>query len=81
LEQKVIQGPVATEGWGIHIVEGPNRTFIFWVIMVTTFGGILATILWSTLEKDIQGGTSLGAVILALPAVILAAFLFRLNGV
>ena len=79
--RKVIQGEIATEGWGIHVVEGPNRDVIFWIIMATTFGGILATILWSALERDIQGGTGLGTTILALPAVILAAFLFKLNGV
>jgi hypothetical protein len=79
--QKAIQGEIYTEGWGIHIVEGPNRNFIFWIIMVTTFGGILAIVLWSALKKDIQGGTGLGAVVLALPAVILATFLFKLNEV
>jgi len=49
--------------------------------MVTTLGGILATVLWSALKKDILGGTGLGAVVLALPTVILAAFLFKLNWV
>lgn len=81
IAQNVIQGPIATEGWGVRIVEGPKRNFIFWVIIVTTFAGILATVLWSSLEKDIQEGTGLGQFILTLPTVILAAFLFKLSRV
>ena len=48
--------------------------------MITVFGGVLASILWSTLRKDIQGGTGFGSLVVALPAVIMAAFLFKLNG-
>ncbi|KKP04973.1 serine/threonine protein kinase [Trichoderma harzianum] len=76
---KVVDCGEATEGWGIHVIEGPNRTAVFWIVMTTISISILASVLWSTLKGDIQGGMGLGALIVALPPVIMAAFLFRLG--
>lgn len=80
LDGRIIDCGVPTYGWGIHIVEGPNREAVFWIVIITVLGSILASILWSTMHKDIQGGTGLGTLIVALPPVIMAAFLFRLGG-
>jgi len=80
LETRITQSPIATEGWGLHIIEAPNRNVVFWIIMITVFGSIISSILWGVLRRDIQGGTGLGQLIVALPSVILAAFLFRING-
>jgi hypothetical protein len=68
-------------GWGIHIIEGPNRTVIFWITMVTIFGSMLAFVLWSSLRSDISGGAAMGSLIMALPPVIMTAFLFKLAAV
>ncbi|KAL6693019.1 hypothetical protein J3F84DRAFT_82591 [Trichoderma pleuroticola] len=76
---KVVDCGEATEGWGIHVIEGPNRTAVFWIVMVTISISILASVLWTTLKGDIQGGMGLGALIVALPPAIMAAFLFRLG--
>ncbi|KAJ4854377.1 uncharacterized protein T069G_11356 [Trichoderma breve] len=76
---KVVDCGEATEGWGIHVIEGPNRAAVFWIVMVTISISILASVLWTTLKGDIQGGMGLGALIVALPPVIMAAFLFRLG--
>jgi hypothetical protein len=80
LESKIIQCPVATEAWGLHIVEAPNRNIIFWTIMTTVLGSILASIVWGVVREDIQGGTGLGQLIIAFPPIILAAFFFKING-
>ncbi|KAM0454346.1 hypothetical protein ACHAPV_008425, partial [Trichoderma viride] len=79
LNNKVMDCGEATEGWGIHVVEGPNREVVFWVLMITISASVLASVLWTTLKGDIQGGTGLGALIIALPPAIMAAFLFRLG--
>lgn len=76
---KVVDCGEATEGWGIHVIEGPNRTAVFWIVMTTISISIIASVLWSTLKGDIQGGMGLGALIVALPPAIMAAFLFRLG--
>ncbi|KAL6786567.1 hypothetical protein J3E68DRAFT_420029 [Trichoderma sp. SZMC 28012] len=76
---KVVDCGEATEGWGIHVIEGPNRTAVFWIVMTTISISVLASVLWTTLKGDIQGGMGLGALIVALPPAIMAAFLFRLG--
>ncbi|KAK4076722.1 uncharacterized protein Triagg1_4325 [Trichoderma aggressivum f. europaeum] len=76
---KVVDCGEATEGWGIHVIEGPNRTAVFWIVMATISISIIASVLWTTLKGDIQGGMGLGALIVALPPAIMAAFLFRLG--
>jgi hypothetical protein len=82
LKSRIIEArEVPVWGWGIHIVEGPNRPVIFWITMVTIFASMLAFVLWTSLREDIQGGAGLGSLILALPPVIMAAFLFKLTAV
>lgn len=80
LDNRVIDGDEACYGYGVHIIEGPNRIAIFWIFMTAMAASILACVLWSASNKDIQGGTSLGSLIVALPAAVLAAFLFRSEG-
>jgi hypothetical protein len=81
LENRVVDSEEACYGWGIHIIEGPNREVIFWLIIATIASSVLASILWSSLQGDLQGGMSLGALIIALPPAVLGAFLFRLQGI
>jgi hypothetical protein len=80
LDKRVIDCDSVPYGWGIHIIEGPNREVIFWIIMLTILASVLVSALWASLHKDVQGGAGLGTLIVALPPVILAAFLFRLGG-
>jgi hypothetical protein len=79
LNSRVIDGIEPAYGWGIHVIEGPNREVIFWIVMATILASVVASVLWSSLQSDIQGGTGLGALIVALPPAILAAFVFRLG--
>ncbi|KAH0499692.1 hypothetical protein TgHK011_006867 [Trichoderma gracile] len=79
LNGKVLQCGEAAEGWGIHVVEGPNRAVIFWIIIVTVSASVLASVLWSSIKGDIQGGMGLGTLVVAVPPVIMTAFLFRLE--
>lgn len=80
LKARIIDAPeVPVWGWGIYIVEGPNRPVIFWITMVTTFASVLAAILWSSLHEDLQGGTALGNLLIAMPTVVMAAFVFKLT--
>ncbi|RKL36594.1 hypothetical protein BFJ72_g8143 [Fusarium proliferatum] len=78
-EKRVIEGHEASYGWGIHIIEGPNRWAITALLLTTVFGSALAALLWSAVHNDIQGGTGLGQLIIALSSAILTASLFRLG--
>jgi hypothetical protein len=82
LKARIIDTPkTPVWGWGIYIIKGPNRPVIFWITMVTMFAIVLAAILWSSLHDDIQGGTALGSLIVGMPTVAMAAFLFKLTTV
>jgi hypothetical protein len=80
LKSKLVQSPeMPVWGWGIYVMEGPNWSVISYIVMATVSASILGTVLWSALKADIQGGTGLGNLIVALPPVIMMAFLFRLT--
>jgi len=79
VDSRVIDGGEACYGWGIHVIEGLNRRVAFWMLVATILAGVVTGVLWSTIRGDVQGGMSLGALIVALPPAILAAFSFRLE--
>ena len=54
-------------------MEGPNKTAVFWIIILTVFVMLLAAIIYSVLKEDIQRGTGMGAMMLAVPPIIMAA--------
>jgi hypothetical protein len=80
-ETRVIDCGEACFGWGIHVIEGPNRNVISWIMVVTISAGALTGVLWSALKNDVQGGTGMGALIVALPPAFLTAILFRIGGI
>ncbi|KAF2493623.1 hypothetical protein BU16DRAFT_513669 [Lophium mytilinum] len=79
LHSPIVNADMPSYGWGIHIVEGTNRVLVFWIFMFTIFASILTTVLWSSFKHDVQGGSGLGSLIVALPSVVLMAWLFRLG--
>ncbi|KAL7802087.1 p53-like transcription factor [Trichoderma aethiopicum] len=81
LNGKVLHCGEAAEGWGIHVVEGPRGAAVFWIVMAVILAGVLAVVLWASLMGDIQGATGLGALIVALPSAVMAAFLLRLEAI
>ncbi|KAL4956632.1 hypothetical protein BDW69DRAFT_181409 [Aspergillus filifer] len=79
LDQRIVEGDEGIYGWGIHIIEGPNKVVIFWITIITVLATIVASSLWAALNNDMQGGTGLGTLMAALPPIILTAFLFRMG--
>ncbi|KAI3575846.1 hypothetical protein IWW34DRAFT_631227 [Fusarium oxysporum f. sp. albedinis] len=78
-DKRIIEGHEASYGWGIHIIEGPNRWAIFALLLTTVLGSALAALLWSAIHRDIEGGTGLGQFMIGLSSAMLTAFLFRLG--
>ena len=39
-------------GWGIHIIEGPNRPAIFWMLVLFVCLSLLASFMWTVLKRD-----------------------------
>jgi hypothetical protein len=59
-------------GWGVQIIEGPNRAVIAWIFAALAFLSCIAAIVWSAVKGDIQGGTGLGQLLLSVLATVLA---------
>lgn len=49
------------------------------MIMITVICSVLLFILWASIKGDVQGGSGLGTLVLTLPSVIMAAFMFRIG--
>lgn len=64
-------------GWGIHIIEGPNRHAIFWMLVLFACLSLLASCMWTVLKGDIQGGFGVGAWMVSVPSVVMLAFVFK----
>ena len=67
-------------GWGIHIIEGPNRIAMFWVTIGTVLLSFILSTVWTAVKGDIQGGFGLGAWIISVPNVLMVAFFFKWSG-
>jgi hypothetical protein len=74
---RMIDQDSPTYGWGIYIKEGLNREVIFWIILSTVLASVVLSICWSALRQDVQGGSGLRTLVLTLPTVVMAAFIFR----
>jgi len=77
LDKRIIDCDIPGYGWGIYIREGPNRVVIFWIVMVTIAAAVLLCILWSYLTGAAEVGAALATLVVALPSVIMAAFMFK----
>ena len=65
-------------GWGAHIVEWYNLRMFGILIMFASVLGSSGGCLWWGLKGDIQGGTSLGSMIMAELGVLVACQVFLL---
>jgi hypothetical protein len=79
--RRLIDCEIPTYGWGIYIKEGPNRLFMFWMIIISVICSIVLSLLWAVLKGDVQGASGLGSLVLGLHSVIMAAFIFKFKGI
>jgi hypothetical protein len=64
-------------GWGIHIIEGPNvamMSLLTGIVMVLCGIGSTA---YAVMMRDVSGGFSIGAFVVALWAAWMAALFFQ----
>jgi hypothetical protein len=64
-------------GWGIHIIEGPNVAMMSLLTgIIMTLSGVGSTV-YAVIGKDVSGGFSIGAFVVALWTAWMAALFFR----
>jgi hypothetical protein len=66
----------AGQGYGVHIIEGPYYLGIFILSMFIMFCTVVTSIAWSAKNNDVQGGTGIGALIVACYTLFLTVWIF-----
>jgi hypothetical protein len=61
-------------GWGIHIIEGPNKFAIYCATLCIILISGLVAILWAVIRHDIQGGFGIGAWMTSVLGLILMIY-------
>lgn len=74
---RLIDCDIPTYGWGIYIKEGPNRLFVFWMVIVSAVLSIVLSLLWAGLKGDVQGASGLGTLVLGIHSVVMVALMFK----
>jgi hypothetical protein len=61
-------------GWGVHIIEGPNRKAITWLCILLLLISVTVSVLYARLKGDTAAGFGIGAVIVSSGALLMPAF-------
>lgn len=80
LPKRLTKHDAASDGYGMHVIEGPNKPGIFFVTMLVVICTIVVSTVYSTKTRDVQGGTGIGAFIIACYSAFLTAWIFWRSG-
>ncbi|KAF3001373.1 hypothetical protein E8E13_006616 [Curvularia kusanoi] len=67
------------EGWGIHIIEGPNKVAICWALMAVLAASLAVSIVYDFLTRSGESGFAIGQWMVAALTVGLSALYFSLE--
>ncbi|KAJ8110407.1 hypothetical protein OPT61_g6744 [Boeremia exigua] len=67
------------EGWGIHIIEGPNKVAICWALMIVLIASLGMSIGYDFVTKSGDSGFAIGQWMVAALTVALSALYFSLE--
>lgn len=64
-------------GWGILIIEGPNKVAMTWLTgIVVTLSGVVSVV-YAVVKNDVSGGFAIGAYVIAFWVAWMTAFYFQ----
>lgn len=64
-------------GWGVQIIEGPNKKAISWMCLMLLGLSAVVSISYAQLRDDASSGFAIGAYLLTGGALVLSAFYFQ----
>jgi hypothetical protein len=67
------------EGWGIHIIEGPNKVAICWALMAVLGASLVVSIVYDSITRSGESGFAIGQWMVAALTVGLSALYFSLE--
>ena len=65
-------------GWGMHIIEGPNKPLIAWLMTAIVVTSFVVSVVYDVSLKNTDSGFAIGQWMLAVLATSLAALYFHL---
>ena len=68
-------------GWGVHIVQGPNRPMLAWATVAIVVLSFMVSLVYNKLSDARDSGFALGQWMMAVGATSLAAVYFHLEAV
>jgi hypothetical protein len=75
LNNSRLQGPVY--GWGIHIIEGPNKILLTWCCVGILVISFVVSVVYAVVMKTQEQGFGIGQWMVAVLATTLTAFYFQ----
>ncbi|KAK5128870.1 hypothetical protein LTR85_000203 [Meristemomyces frigidus] len=73
--------PKKIYGWGVHIIEGPNKPLIAWCVTGILIVSFMVAVLYDVLRKSSDSGFSIGQWIVAVLSTALRAMYFHLEDI
>jgi len=66
-------------GWGVHIVQGPNKPFLAWATVAIVLSSFVVAFVYNRVSKTRDSGFAVGQWMMAVGATSLAALYFHLE--
>jgi hypothetical protein len=73
LPKRVNKDDAACDAYGMHIIEGPHKLGIFVMMVFVVICTIIVSAVYSSRTLDVQGGTGIGALVIACFTAVLTA--------
>jgi hypothetical protein len=80
LPKRLTKHDSACDGYGMHVIEGPNKLGIFLSTMIMLVCTIIVGVVYSVKQADVQGGTGIAALVIASYTSFLTAWIFWRSG-
>ena len=64
-------------GWGVHIIEGPNKTAMGWTLVTGVLLSFVISVLYAMAAKSQEQGFGIGQRLIAVVATVMGALYFQ----
>jgi len=64
-------------GWGVHIIEGPNKVTLCWALVAGIVASFVVSVLYAVIAKTQEQGFGIGQWFMAVVTAVMAALYFQ----
>lgn len=66
-----------TFGWGVHIIEGPNKVALSWALVASIVASFVISVMYAVIAKTQEQGFGIGQWFMAVITAVMAALYFQ----